>query len=206
LEFLLRKFLRDYSFLFILAALVIALDQWTKLLVRTRLPFEEMWSPWDWLLPYARIVHWKNSGAAFGMLQQFGGVFTVLAVLVAIAILYYFPQVPPQDWSLRVAMGLQFGGALGNLIDRVTQGGYVTDFISLGSFPVFNVADASISVGVAILILGMWLKERRRPPDETGPAPDTAASPLDLSAPVLPDVPAAMQQPASGRQEEVKGE
>jgi len=181
LESFLRKILRNYGFLFTLAALVIALDQWTKFLVRTRLPFEEMWAPWQWLLPYARIVHWKNSGAAFGMLQGFGDVFTILAILVAIAILYYFPQVPRQDWTLRLAMGMQLGGALGNLVDRVTRGS-VTDFISIGTFPVFNVADASISVGVAVLILGMWFKERHPKPTEpaTPSEPATPASPEEI--------------------------
>jgi signal peptidase II len=145
-----------------LAALVVALDQWTKTLVRTRLALEEYWAPWPWLAHYARIVHWKNTGAAFGMLQGFGDVFTVLAILVAIAIIYYFPQVPPKDWVLRLAMGLQLGGALGNLIDRLTVGS-VTDFISIGTFPVFNVADASISTGVAILVLGMWFRDRHDP-------------------------------------------
>jgi signal peptidase II len=170
LELVLRKILRDYGFLLTLAALIVALDQWTKTLVRTRLALEEYWAPWPWLAHYARIVHWKNTGAAFGMLQGFGDVFTVLAILVAIAIIYYFPQVPSKDWVLRLAMGLQLGGALGNLIDRLTVGS-VTDFISIGTFPVFNVADASISTGVAILILGMWFKDRHSEPvslDETG--------------------------------------
>jgi signal peptidase II len=57
-------------------------------------------------------------------------------------------------------MGLQLGGALGNLIDRLTMNGEVTDFISIGAFPVFNVADGSITVGVIVLVLGAWLKER----------------------------------------------
>ncbi len=164
-EPVLRKYLRDYGYLLSLAALIITLDQWTKALVRSNLDFEEIWSPWHWLLPYARIVHWKNTGAAFGMFQGFGGVFTVLAVVVALAILYYFPQVPRQDWTLRLAMGMQLSGALGNLIDRLTQG-YVTDFISIGTFPVFNVADSSISIGTAILILGMWYRERHTMPVE----------------------------------------
>jgi signal peptidase II len=56
-------------------------------------------------------------------------------------------------------MGMQLGGALGNLIDRVTRG-EVTDFISVGNFAVFNIADASISVGVAVLLIGMWWKEK----------------------------------------------
>jgi signal peptidase II len=161
---MLKKYFQDYFYLLVLAGAVIAIDQWTKALVRANLDFREIWTPWEWLAPYARIVHWKNTGAAFGMFQSFGGVFTVLAILVAIAILYYYPQVPRKDWPLRVAMALQLGGALGNLFDRLTQG-HVTDFVSVGSFPVFNVADASISIGVVILILGMWIKERsQRPP------------------------------------------
>lgn len=155
-----KKYLWDYFLLFLIAGTVIGLDQWTKALVRIKLQYTEIWSPWSWLTPYARIVHWKNTGAAFGMLQNYGDIFGVLAILVALAILYYFPQVPRQDWILRLAMGLQLGGAVGNLIDRITIGS-VTDFISLGSFPVFNVADASISVGVAVLVVGMWFKDRQ---------------------------------------------
>jgi signal peptidase II len=67
--------------------------------------------------------------------------------------------VEAEDWTLKLAMGLQLGGAAGNLIDRLLMG-KVTDFISISVFPVFNIADASISVGVAVLLLGVWLKER----------------------------------------------
>ncbi len=154
--------LRDYAFLIGLGALIIALDQWTKWLVRTNLPFEATWLPsWlRWLGPYARIVHWNNSGAAFGSFQNGNSVFTVLAILVIGAILYYYPRVEQDDWTLRVALGLQLGGAAGNLVDRLSMG-RVTDFISIGSFPVFNIADSAISVGVAVLLLGIWLKERK---------------------------------------------
>jgi signal peptidase II len=68
--------------------------------------------------------------------------------------------VDSRDWTLRLAMGLQLGGAAGNLIDRL-QTGRVTDFISIGSFPVFNIADSAISVGVVVLLLGVWLRERQ---------------------------------------------
>jgi signal peptidase II len=156
----LKKLVWDYIFLIGLAGAIIALDQWTKELVRRNLQVGEVWSPWEALTPYARIVHWKNSGAAFGILQGFGGIFMVLAIVVAIMIFVYFPQVPRRDWSLRVALGLQLGGAVGNLIDRLTQG-YVTDFISVGTFPVFNIADSSISIGVAILALGIWVRDWR---------------------------------------------
>ena len=155
-----KRHFRDYLFLLAIAGSVIILDQWTKSLVRANLDFSEIWAPWPWLIPYVRIVHWQNTGAAFGIFQNMGAVFKVLAVIVSGAILYYFPFVPKEEWLIRLAMGLQLGGALGNLIDRL-QYGPVTDFISVGGFAVFNVADASISVGTVLLVLGMWLRERR---------------------------------------------
>jgi signal peptidase II len=148
----LKPNLRDYLLLLGLGGAVVALDQWTKWLVRTNLPFQGMWLPgWlSWLSPYARIVHWYNSGNT---------VFTVLAIIVILAILYYYPRVERSDWTLRLAMGLQLGGAAGNLVDRLLMQ-RVTDFISIGNFPVFNVADSSISIGVVVLLLGVWNKER----------------------------------------------
>jgi len=155
------KYWRDYLGLLLMSGAVIALDQWTKALVRTHLPFGGIWMPLDWLTPYARIVHWYNTGTAFGLFQNGGMVFTVLAFVVSALIIYYFPRTSPRDWTLRVAMALQLGGAIGNLIDRLTLG-KVTDFISIGTFPVFNLADLSISVGVGVLLLGAWLKDGAR--------------------------------------------
>lgn len=151
----------DYLRLFGIAGAVIVLDQWTKELVRNNIAFTDSWLPDGllWMMPYARIMNWHNSGAAFGSFQGFGWVFTILAFGVAGMIIYYYPRVDPADWWLKLAMGMQMGGALGNVVDRLTQNGEVTDFISVGTFPVFNIADASISVGVTILLLGMWIKE-----------------------------------------------
>ncbi len=156
-----NRYVRDYVVLIGMAGFVVGLDQWTKWLVRANLPYQGTWLPdgLGWLKPYARIVHWYNSGAAFGSFQNGNSIFTVLAILVIAAILYYYPRVEASDWSLRLAMGLQLGGAAGNLIDRLLMR-RVTDFISIGSFPVFNMADSSISIGVAVLLLGVWLKER----------------------------------------------
>ena len=152
---------RDYLVLLGIAGAIVAFDQWTKYLVRTRLLFGETWSPWEWLAPYARIVHWNNTGAAFGIFPAGGLIFTVVAVLVSAAILYYYPRIPREQLGVRIALPMQLGGALGNLIDRLSIG-TVTDFISLGPVPVFNVADASITVGVAVLIVVMWIEERHR--------------------------------------------
>ncbi len=148
--------------LFLVVGLIVALDQWTKWLVRTNIPFTGSWMPegMEWLMPYARIVHWYNRGAAFGIFQQGSYIFMALAFIVIGVILYFFWQVDPRDWLLRIAMSMQVAGAAGNLIDRLTLEGKVTDFISVGIFPVFNIADASITVGTGVLLLGIWWRER----------------------------------------------
>lgn len=176
-----KKLFRTYGLLFLLAGLVIALDQITKIYIRANFieGGYDMWAPWDWMLPYARILYVTNTGVAFGMFRGMWSVFTVLAILVIIGIIYYYPRVSREDLTLRLAMGFQLGGATGNLIDRITQNGQVTDFISVGDFPVFNIADSSITIGVAIMLLGVWLQERRDkrareiPSEEAGDASST---------------------------------
>jgi len=157
-----KRFFEKYTFLFLIAGLIVALDQWTKSLVRNNLPVGATWlpQPLEWLSPYARIVHWYNTGAAFGMFQNGSVIFATLAVVVIGAIIYYFPQVDKKDWTLRLAMSMQLAGAVGNLTDRLLHAGKVTDFVSVGTFAVFNVADASISVGTVVLLLGVYLQER----------------------------------------------
>lgn len=156
-----KNVLRKYWTIGLIAIVIVLLDQWTKGLVRANIPQGASWLPESllWLSPYARIVHWYNTGAAFGMFKDASMILTVLAFIVIGAILFYYPQVSRDDWSLRLALSMQLGGAIGNLIDRLTIG-HVTDFISVGNFPVFNVADASISVGAVVLFLGVWLQER----------------------------------------------
>jgi signal peptidase II len=159
-KFNLIQYIKDYAYLLSIAGIIVFLDQWTKGIVETNLAVGETWMPLAWLQPYVRIVHWWNTGSAFGMFQEASLILTILAVVVSIFIFYYFPQVPARDWPLRVAMSMQLGGALGNLTDRLTIG-HVTDFISVGTFPVFNIADSCISLGVAVLLLGLWLEQKR---------------------------------------------
>jgi signal peptidase II len=151
---------RTYLVLVLISGIVVVLDQWTKYLVRTSLEVGESWFPLPDFAPFLRIVHWHNTGAAFGIFPQASTIFTVVAVVVAIVIVVYWPRVPAGQWALRLALAMQLGGALGNLTSRLTLG-VVTDFIAVGNFPVFNVADSSISVGVAILVIATWIDERR---------------------------------------------
>ncbi len=152
--------IKRYLPFLLLSLMVVFLDQWTKALVRSALPLGDSWTPLP-ALGFFRIVHWYNKGAAFGLFQGGGPLFILLAVLVGLAILYYYPRLPDEDWLLRLALGLQFSGAIGNLIDRLFLG-KVTDFIAVGSFPVFNLADSSITIGTALLLLGSWLHDRKK--------------------------------------------
>jgi len=157
----LSKTVRAYLGLMIPVILIIALDQYTKYLVETNLAYGAIWSPWAWLVPYARVIHWTNTGVAFGLFQGAGWFFSIFAIVVSAAVLYYFPKLEKQDWAIRVALVLEMAGALGNMIDRFRLHGAVLDFISIGNFAVFNVADSAITVGVAFLALGILLQERR---------------------------------------------
>lgn len=155
-----KRIVKDYLYLVLIAGLVVFLDQLTKALVVNNLAIGETWMPLEWLAPYARVLHWYNTGVAFGMFQNANLFFAVLGAVVAVVILFFYSRVPSEDWSLRLAMCLQLGGDLGNLIDRIRLG-HVTDFVSVGTFPVLNLADCSISLGVAVLILGLWLQEKQ---------------------------------------------
>ena len=156
----LKKYLKAYSFLLPIAIVLTVLDQVSKSWIRTNLAFNELWMPWEWLRPYARLVNWHNKGAAFGIFQGNNLIFMILAFVIIILILIYFPRIPEDDFFFRLALTLQLAGAAGNLIDRIYRG-YVTDFISVGRFPVFNVADSCITMGVVVLLIGIWIEERR---------------------------------------------
>ncbi len=155
-----KKIIKEYWLLLTIASIIIIIDQITKAIVRANIPFGMSWMPIDWLAPYFRFVNWENHGAAFGMFQEGGIFFGIMAVVVSVFIILYFPKIPQNELLIRSALSMQMGGAIGNLIDRI-QFGPVTDFISVGQFPVFNVADASITVGVGLLIFALWLSERK---------------------------------------------
>ena len=154
-----KRYFTDYLILFAFAAIIVLLDQWSKEWIRTNLAYGEIYRPELWLSQYARLIHWRNTGIVFGLFQNISMLFSLLPAIISLGIIYYFPRAPREDRLIRFSMILYLGGGVGNLIDRLTQG-YVTDFVSVGNFPVFNVADASISIGVVILALGVFLKEQ----------------------------------------------
>ena len=169
---------RNYLFLALLAGAVVLLDQVTKQFVRSLAP-GEIWMPFAAIRPYLYISHWTNTGAAFSMFQQGGLIFAILAIVVSIAIVYYYRTTETISWLVRIALGLQLGGALGNLLDRLTHRLAVTDFIRFSFFPaVFNLADLAISSGVVLLILDVlveYIQNRKTQPAALVPAPSEKA-------------------------------
>lgn len=141
-----------------LAVIVFALDQATKFLVVQNIPLYESWSLFPNLARLFRFTFITNTGAAFGMFPQLGGVFMVVAIVVIAAIVIFYHHLPTANVWVRVSLGMQLGGALGNLVDRITRG-YVVDFVDIGFWPIFNLADLSIVLGVTILAYYLWNEE-----------------------------------------------
>ena len=140
------------------ATAVLVLDQLTKALVRASLERGEAW-PDDWPV---RIRYITNTGAAFGIIQD-QTAFLMLMTVIGLAAIYLYYRYPPFDHAVvPTAIGMMLGGAIGNLVDRVRLG-RVTDFIDFPLWPAFNVADSSITIGVAIIIIGyIFFAERRK--------------------------------------------
>ena len=151
---------RKWLLLLVVTAVVIAADQISKALVVANLSLYEEWAPIPALRSFFTITYVQNTGAAFGILPDGGAFFVIVALIVIGIILYFYRQLPDSLPLIRVALGLQLGGALGNLLDRVRLG-YVVDFFDFKFWPVFNIADSCVVVGAIALVLLMWWDERR---------------------------------------------
>jgi signal peptidase II len=149
---------RQWWLLLLVAAVVLVADQVTKHFVRSNLAFGETWPSSAW---FVHFEHVTNTGAAFSILQD-QTAFLILTSLIGLAaIVLYYVYPPFHHPLLRVAFGMQLGGALGNLGDRIRLGS-VTDFIKFPHYPTFNVADSSIVVGVCILAWFLLFRDSER--------------------------------------------
>jgi signal peptidase II len=156
---------RKYVLFGVFAAISIAFDQWTKALARSELRPRGPFDPKMVIDGFFKLRYSENPGVAFGMLQSMSGgrlVLTLMAVAAFALVLYYLRKTDDGATRLQVALGLVGGGAIGNLIDRVAYG-RVTDFIVWyvkdHEWPAFNVADAALCIGVALMVIDM-LKPR----------------------------------------------
>lgn len=146
------------AFALLIVMISVLLDQWTKHLVVQKLTLGKV-VPFPFLGHYLAFKYTQNSGAAFSMFE--GNDLLVVFILIAVGVVGYFYSriYNSGPLSYKLVFGLIIGGALGNLVDRVIHGGYVVDFISFRIpeikfyFAIFNIADASISMGVLLLFI-----------------------------------------------------
>lgn len=157
--------LRQWALLVIVAALVILVDQISKNWVLANLAVRETFIPIPALHPFFQFTRSMNTGAAFGLLPMAGDLFLVLAVVIVLGLLWYYPRTPDDAFLQRFGLSLIVGGALGNVLDRI-QHGHVVDFIHY-RIPnvisnVSNLADHAIVLGVIGVLIASWLDERRQ--------------------------------------------
>jgi signal peptidase II len=151
---------RKYVLFGVLGALSLILDQWTKVLAREKLRGHEMVTV---VKGFFNLRYSENTGVAFGMFQALPGgriLLTLVAVVAFVLVLHYLRKTEATHTRMHAALGLVGGGAIGNLVDRILYG-RVTDFIVWHykghEWPAFNIADAALVVGVALMGLDMLL-------------------------------------------------
>ncbi len=167
------KMKRKYLILTLLTFFIIVLDQVTKYMVVERFRYGESIPV---IQGFFSLTYIRNTGAAFGLLAHANPAFripffVIVPIIALIAIGFIFRKIPDQDLKLSSALSLVIGGAVGNLIDRVTLN-YVIDFLDFHwnyqyHFPAFNVADSAICVGVGVLMLDLLTQNQEDEKKET---------------------------------------
>jgi signal peptidase II len=145
-----------------LAALVIFLDQITKWMVVKNMELGERIAIWD---PWLGLLSHRNRGAAWGMLEGQMWLFTIVTIGVIIAIIYFYHTEAKGKPFFQVSLMILLGGAIGNFIDRLFLG-EVVDFVDVlipvidYHFPIFNIADAALTIAVVMLLIAIILDDR----------------------------------------------
>jgi signal peptidase II len=162
--------------LFTTIASVLAADRITKSLVVRDLLVGETRRIIPFLSPFFQITRSQNTGSAFGFLPQAGDLFLIIAVVVVVGMIFFYPRIAAEARITRIAIGMICGGALGNAADRLIYG-YVVDFIHY-QIPsvisnVSNLADHAIVLGVILIFIESWRSERKETPTAAGEIPKT---------------------------------
>ncbi len=145
-----------------IALFAILLDQWTKWLVVQNMELGERISIWD---PWLGILSHRNRGAAWGMLEGQMWLFTIITIAVIIGIIYFYHKDAKGKPLMQISLMLLLGGAVGNFIDRLFLG-EVVDFVDVlipvinYHFPIFNIADAALTIAVVMLFIAIILDEK----------------------------------------------
>ncbi|MDP4085390.1 MAG: signal peptidase II [Bacillota bacterium] len=147
-------------FYYLIALFVIVLDQFTKWLIVSKMQFGESIQIIENVL---YITSHRNRGAAWGILQGQMWLFYLITLIVIGAIVIYIQKAAKGKWLLGISLGFMLGGAIGNFIDRIFRKevvDFIHAFIFGYNFPVFNIADSSLCIGVILLMIYMIRDER----------------------------------------------
>ncbi len=131
-----------------IVAITVMLDQISKFIIRSNMNYGES-IPSTGLF---RITYVKNTGSAFGMLQDQTTWLILASIIAIVVLLFLYRGLNTNGTLIRIMISLQIGGAIGNLADRIRIG-YVVDFIDIGLWPVFNIADSTITIGITGMII-----------------------------------------------------
>ena len=143
---------RRYRLMALIALGVVALDQLVKVIVRANIVPGEVID----VVPGVDLVHTTNTGIAFSLFSGSTGVIAVLTLVAIAVIALVLVAYAGEHPLVPIGGGLLLGGAIGNLIDRLSREG-VTDYIAIGGWPPFNVADIGVTVGAILLVVALLL-------------------------------------------------
>ncbi|MET1013421.1 MAG: signal peptidase II [Paenisporosarcina sp.] len=148
---------------YLVAIVIVAIDQWTKWLVVKNMELGERIPLME---PTFALLSHRNRGAAWGMLEGQIWLFSIVTIIVIAGILYYFHKEAKGKPIFQLSLMILLGGAIGNFIDRLFRG-EVVDFIDVlipiikYDFPIFNIADAALTIGVVMVMIVLFLEEKR---------------------------------------------
>jgi signal peptidase II len=151
---------RTSIFVAVIAVVIFVADQLTKLAIIEWIGVGRSWTPFPDHPGLFNLVGGMNTGTACGYFPQFSVIFTFAPLLIVPIVIYFYRQQANPGWLLSLGTGLIIGGAFGNLLDRLRLG-FVLDFVQILNWPVFNVADASISTAVVILLFWSLREDSR---------------------------------------------
>lgn len=146
------------SIIVVLVSAVFVLDQITKAIMIREIGPDAARSRIEIIPGFFEFRFVRNTGSAFGLFQDQSAIITVLAIGAISLLGFYYLRHGRNDWMIAVAIGLQIGGAIGNVVDRL-RFGYVVDFVGFPKFPTFNVADSAITVGVVLLMYALLFRD-----------------------------------------------
>ncbi len=154
------KLYRDFLLLPVFA-MVVVIDQITKALIRANLHIYES-------VPdegFFRLTYTTNTGAVFGVFSDQTFIMTIASFVGVGILLFFYHSHSGSERLVRLSLGLLLGGAIGNLIDRIWLG-KVTDFLDVGAWPIFNLADSAIVTGIVILVVVFMFQENKTAKDK----------------------------------------